>query len=294
VKSVKSLLLGLALALTVPVTVAANPVPDPTPTPAAAVPAAAATPSASDLAEGRKIFAGLVAAYGGRAKLLAVRDLQTRGEVTAKTPQGDMSMDVQTAIIFPDRISQQVDAPFGRVAMVATPDEAFLSGPSGNQGLPAPIRDEMLKQIRRTPLYLLQKEDDPKLALAAAGTEKIGDVDSRILDISYGDMSVRWFVDAASGRILRAEHTATAPGGSRVRVVADYSDFRTVDGFPIPFHLDATTNGEKDQSLALEEYRINSGVSPALFEKPPTPAPTITPTAGAPKTATPAARPRKK
>jgi hypothetical protein len=292
VKYAKSMLLGLSLAFFVPVTGAAGPVPDPAPTPAAAAPASP-TPSAADLAEGRKIFAGLVAAYGGRAKLLAVRDIQTRGEITAKTPEGDMAMEVQTAMIFPDRISQQVDAPFGRVAMVATPSEAFLAGPSGNQDLPAQIRDEMLKQVRRVPLYLLQKEEDPKLALAAAGTEKIGETDTKILDVSYGDMTVRWFVDPAKGRILRADHTATAPDGSPVHVVADYADFRTVDGFPIPFHLDATTNGVKDQSLVLEECRVNAGVSPALFEKPPTPAPTTIPTAGAPKTPTPRAKGKK-
>jgi hypothetical protein len=286
------MLLGLLLSFFVGVTAAAAPAPGSVPTPAAATAAAATapTPSASDLAEGRKIFAGLVAAYGGRAKLLSVRDVQTRGEITAKTPQGDMSMEVQTAMILPDRISQHVDAPFGRVAMVATPTEAFLAGPSGNQDLPAPMRDEMLRQIRRVPLYLLQKQEDPKLAVAAAGTEKVGEIETKVLDVSYGDTTVRWFVDVSKGRILRAEHNAIALDGSRAHVVADYSDFRTADGFPLPYRLDVTTNGEKDQSLVLEECRINAGVPPSLFEKPPTPRPTAPPPAGPPKTPTPRAK----
>jgi hypothetical protein len=288
VKSVKCLTFGLVFALVVPATLVTGAVPDPAPTPAAVAPAAAPTPSAEALAEGRKVFARVVAAYGGRKKLLTVRDVQTRGEITAQTPQGDMSMEVQTAMVFPDRISQQVDAPFGRVAMVATPAEAFLAGPSGNQDLPAPMREEMLKQVRRVPLYLLSREDDPTLAVAAAGTEKIGDTEAKILDISYGDTTVRWFVDPATGRILRAEHNAIALDGNRAHVVADYSDFRTVDGFPIPYRLEVTTNGEKDQTLNLEECKINAGVSPALFEKPPTPPPS--PTATAKPTTTPAPR----
>jgi hypothetical protein len=288
---VKSILLAAALAALVPLAAAAAPEPNVTPTPAPAAPAAAPTPSAESLAEGRKLFARVVAAYGGRKKLLTVRDVQTRGEITATTPQGDMSMEVQTAMIFPDRISQQVDAPFGRVAMVATPGEAFLAGPSGNQDLPAPMRDEMVRQVRRVPLYLLAKEDDPTLAAAVAGTEKIGETETKILDISYGDTTVRWYVDPSTGRILRADHNAIALDGSRAHVVADYSDFRTVDGFPIPYRLEVTTNGEKDQTLALEECRINAGVPPALFEKPPTPPPSPTATAKPTTTPAPPAKP---
>ena len=249
---------------------AATPVP-PKPTP---VP----TPSAQQLKEGKELFAKFVQALGGPDKARKVHDVWTRGLVTAKTPEGDMSMDVQTSMVFPDRISQQVDAPFGRMAMVATPSGAFIVGPNAVQDLPPGMKEELLRQVRRIPLLLAQKSDDPKLAVAAAGTEKIGDVNARILDVSYEGASVRWYLDPTTYRILRSSHTSVGPQGEAV-IVSDYSDYKIVDGYPVAFHLEVSTNGQKDQTLALEECKINPGVEPKLFEKPvmPTPVPTAGP-----------------
>jgi hypothetical protein len=191
-------------------------------------------------------------------------------------------MDVQTTMVFPDRISQQVDAPFGRMVMVATPSSAFLVGPNGAQDLPPAMRDELLRQVRRVPLLVAQRMDDPSLVVLAAGTEKIGDVNAKVLDVSYDGAIVRWYLDPATFRILRSTHTAAGPQGE-ARIVSEYSDYRMVDGYPVAFHLEVSTNGEKDQVLSLEECKINPGVDAKVFDKPifPTPAPTA-PTAAAP------------
>jgi hypothetical protein len=252
------------------------------PTPARAPrPASPAPPSKEARAEGKALFAKVVENLGGKEKASKVRDVQTKGQVTAKTAEGEMTMDIQTAMIFPDHLSQQIDAPFGRVAMVATPAGAFLVGATGSQDLPPAMRDELLKQVQRVPLYLAQKVDDPKLTVVADGGEKIGEVEARIVDVQYGSALVRWSVDPKSGRILRSAHRAIGPDGKESTIVADYSDFRTVGGFPIAHHLEVTTNGERDQTLTLEECKINAGVEASLFEKPPPPpaAPTPAPEA---------------
>ena len=252
------------------------------PAPAAPAPASApakkAEPSPEAVKEGKALFAKFVDSLGGPSKVRKVHDLQTRGLVTAKTADGDMSMEVQTAMIFPDRVSQQLDATFGRMAMVATPAGAFIVGPSAVQDLPPDMRDELLKQVRRVPLLLAQKADDPKLVLVAAGTEKVGDVETRVLDISYEGAAVRWFLDPTTYRILRSAHTSVGPQGE-TKIVSEYSDYKMVDGFPVAFHLEVLNNGIKDQVLALEECKINPGVDAKLFEKPvfPTPVPTPAP-----------------
>ena len=41
-----------------------------------------------------------------------------------------------------------------------------------------------------------------------------------------------------------------------------------MDGFPVAFHLEVISNGNKDQVLALEECKINPGVEAKLFDKP--------------------------
>ncbi len=285
-----SLLLGLAAAIALAPPASAQ-APAPAPAPAATAPAPTPappkptpTPSAEALKEGRALFAKFVQALGGPEKVKQVHDVWTRGLVTAKTPQGDMSMDVQTSMVFPDRISQQVDAPFGRMAMAATPSGAFIVGPNAVQDLPPGMKEELLRQVRRIPLLLAQKQDDPKLVVAAAGREQIRDIPTRVLDVSYEGASVRWYLDPTTYRIVRSSHTSIGPQGEAV-IVSDYSDYKVVDGYPVAFHLEVSTNGQKDQVLALEECKINPGIDPKLFEKPvfPTPVPTSAPTPGAAK-----------
>jgi hypothetical protein len=258
--------------------------PPTTPVPApAAAPAPAPTPappSASALKDGKALFARVVENLGGKEKVAKIHDMQTRGQVTTKGSQGDMSMDMQTYVVFPDHLSQQVDAPFGRLVMVATPAGAFVVGPQGTQDLPPDLRDDLLHQILRTSLYLAQKGEDPKFSAATAGVEKIGEVEARILDITYDDVRVRWFVDPKIGRILRSSHVTKGPDQREMPIQTDYSDFRVVDGYTIPFHLEVNTSGKKDQTLKVEELKINAGIDPRLFEKPPAPtqAPAAQPT----------------
>jgi outer membrane lipoprotein-sorting protein len=247
--------------------------PAPTAPAPAPVPTALPAPTKEQLAAGRALFAKIVAGLGGAEKVRTVKDVQTRGQVTAKTPQGEMTMDIQTAMVFPDRLSQQLDAPFGRLAMVASPGGAFVMGPNGPSDLPPQMRDELLKQVQRVPLFLAQKADDPKLTVAARGTEKVGAVQASILDVGYGDMKVRWYVDPATSRIVRTYHTALGPNGNTVTISSDYSDYRAESGFPVAHRLEVTTDGERDQTLTLEECKINAGVDPKLFVKPPPPTP---------------------
>jgi hypothetical protein len=246
------------------------------PTASAATPAPAAQPSPTSpppsreaIAEGKAAFAQVVASLGGREKIASIRDVRTRGRLTAQTPEGETTMEVQSSMIFPDYLLQEVDSPFGRVGMVVTPTGAFLAGPNGAQDLPPAAADELRKQMQRIPLNLARGTN---LWVAAVGKETVGGVETTILDIRLGTTEVRWFVDRKSGRILRTSHTGTSPDGKAVRMVSDYHDYKIVEGVPVAHRLEITSNGERDQTLLVEEYRFNVGVDRKLFEKPP-PAP---------------------
>lgn len=279
--AIAGVLLAAAAAAQTPAPTAAAPAARPPAPPPTAIPTRPA-PSAEAIKEGKALFAKFVQGLGGADRVHKVHDVWTRGLVTAKTPQGDMAMDVQTTMVFPDKISQQVDAPFGRMAMVATATGAFIVGPNAVQDLPPAMKEELLRQVRRVPLLVAQKADDPRLVVAAAGTEKIGDVEARILDVNFDGASVRWYLDPTTYRILRSTHTSAGPQGE-AKIVSDYSDYKLVEGYPVAFHLEVATNGEKDQTLALEECKINPGAEAKLFEKPifPTPAPAAAPTPAA-------------
>jgi len=78
---------------------------------------------------------------------------------------------------------------------------------------------------------------------------------------------VKWFVDPATGRLLRTSHSGTGPAGPAT-VITDYADFRPVDGLTLPFLHEVSQNGQKAQTLKVEEIRLNTGFDPKSFEKP--------------------------
>jgi hypothetical protein len=249
------------------------------PAPEAPTPLATPTPGETP-PDAKSLFAKAVEALGGREKIAQIRDVRTRGQVTAKAPSGEMTLSLETTMVFPDRLLQQMDGPFGRFAMVTTPESSYVLTQEGPRDLPGPMREELLRQIRRTALFLAQKIDDPNLLVKATGEEKVGETPTRILEIAYADIAVRWYVDPASGRIRRTAHEATSPTGKKVNVVSDFSDFKTADGINLPHHIDVATDGSPDQVVVLEEVAINPGFDPKIFVRPavPTPAPTQKPT----------------
>ena len=218
-------------------------------------------------AAGKALFAKAAAAMGGPVHVGAVKDVASKGKALMKTPQGEMELGISSLLVFPDRVRQEMQTPMGGITQVASPAGAFVVTPMGTQDLPDSQRDEMLRQARRSPLFLGQKAGDPKLAVSAAGREKIGETPVEILDVAYDGIEVTWFVDPATGRLLRASYAGTGPGGPAT-VVVDYSDFRPVEGLTLPFLQEVSQGGQKVQTFKADEIRVNVGADPKAFEKP--------------------------
>ncbi|HEY1250050.1 MAG TPA: hypothetical protein VGH97_02610 [Thermoanaerobaculia bacterium] len=264
----RSWLAALTTALLAAVCLAAPDPPPPTP-------ASSGTPAL----DARGLFDKAVVALGGKAKIAGVHDIRTHGSVSAKAESGEMNMSLETTMVFPDKLVQQVDGPYGRFVMIATPAGAYVLTDQGPKDLPNSMRDELLRQVTRTAFSLVQKADDPKFKLALGAAEPVGGVPTRALDVSYGDVSVRWFVDPVTGRILRSSHDSISPAGKTERVTSDFSEFKTADGLTLPYHIQVKTQDSPDQTVVLEEVKVNPGVDPKLFERPPSPTPTAKPAA---------------
>ena len=274
----RPLFAAAAIVLAAPLLAQAPSATPPAETKPAAPPSAASAPtrgpvvpSKEQVAEGKAAFAKVVAWLGGARKIASVKDVKTKGRLTAKTGDGETTMEVQSAMLFPDALLQEVDSPFGRVAMVVTPTTAFLASSQGTQDLPPPAAQELRRQIQRIPLNMVRLADDPKLSVAAVGKEKVGDVEATVLEITYGSTLVRWFVDPTTGRILRTAHPGASPDGKPVQMVSDYYDYKVIEGMPVAHRLEITSDGQKDQTLLIDEYTFNTGVDKKLFEKPPAP-----------------------
>jgi outer membrane lipoprotein-sorting protein len=225
------------------------------------------TEGAASNAEGKALLAKIVAGLGSEEKVRSLKSLRQKLSIDANTPQGEISLEGEQVVVFPDRIWQKLTTPMGEMTMVFSPAASFMTSPMGSQDMPASQSEEALNELKRDTFVVAQHADDPKYTFSAGGSEKIGEVEAKILDVNADGVEVRWFVDPQSGRILRATWKSMGPAGPG-DMVADFADWKPVAGLTLPFKVTRTRSGEREASVELKDVEINPSVDPKLFEKP--------------------------
>lgn len=244
------------------------------PGPGGAKPAAGTAPAPPGAdAAGKALLARVVEGLGGAAKVAAVKAVRQKVTAKMRTPQGEMPIEIEALAVLPGTMRQQVQTPMGAMTSVITPDVAFITGPMGTRDLPPSQKESTLRELRNTPLYVAQHAADPKLSLRAGAKEKVGDVEAQVLEGSLEGTDFKWWVDPATGRVLKSVSQVTGMGGAPVEQVTEFSDFRTVDGMTVAFKRKMTRGGEDAGSAEITEYAINPAVDPKQFEKPAAPTP---------------------
>jgi len=225
------------------------------------------TPAATTSnADGKALAAKVVDSMGGLAKLKTVKSLQA--DLTEKESESGPATPLQIAIVFPDRMHVDVQTPQGQISIVVTPDAGFMSaGSLGTRNLPEAQKSESMQQIHRDMIYIGQHLDDPAFVFNAAGTEKIGDLEARILDVHAGDMTMRWFVDPESGHVVRETYEAVGRTGP-FHGETDLSDWRTTDGITLPAMHKNKENGSDSSVVEFTRVQFNPPLDPKLFQAP--------------------------
>jgi zinc protease len=235
------------------------------PPPGAKEEAPASQPTASN-AEGKALAGKAVEAMGGLAKLKTVKSL--RADLTEKESESGPPTALQITIAFPDRMHIDVQTPQGQIAIVVTPEAAFMAAAGmGTRDIPASQKTESMQQIHRDMIYIGQHLDDPAFVFSSAGPEKIGDTETRTLDIRAGDMAIRWFIDPQSGHVLRETYEGFGRSGP-FHGETDLSEWKTMDGITLPAMHKNKENGNDSSIVEFTSVQYNPTLDPKLFEKP--------------------------
>jgi hypothetical protein len=156
------------------------------------------------------------------------------------------------------------------MTLVVSPQEGFVAIGARSQDLPASQKTETEAQIKRDLIYIGQHLNDPAFTFWAGATEKIGDTETRTLDVSGDGITMRWFVDPKTGRVLRETYQAIGPSGP-YQGQTDLSDWKTVDGVTVALLHSNKVDG-KDSSVAqFKVVQFNPQVDPKIFERPAAP-----------------------
>ena len=217
--------------------------------------------------EGMALIAKVVAALGGAEKVRGVKAIRQTATLVIKTPQGEIPVEAEGTTVFPDTTYMKLQTPMGERVTVLSPAGNFV-GMGGQVGdMPAVMKDETVKTLKRHLIYVAQHASDPKFIFVANGTEKIGNMEASILEINADGAEARWYVDPQSGRVLRTTFQGMGMSGPSLRGT-DNLEWQTVDGISLPSKQAISENGQESGSSTVKELVINPTVNPKLFERP--------------------------
>ena len=219
-------------------------------------------------AEGKALAAKVVAAMGGEAKLASIKSTKASLTLTRKTPQGDVPLPMETIVVFPDHLHADMQTPGGNLEIVVTPDAAFMAmSGQGARDFPASQKAESLEQIKRDPIFIAAHSKDPNVFFHAAGTEKVGDIETRIVDVNAAGAAIRWFIDPASGHILKETYRTLGPSGP-AQGETTLENWKPLGGLTVPLVRKNKQNGEDSSAAEYTALQLNPPVDSKIFVKP--------------------------
>ena len=224
-----------------------------------AAPSTAPAAPAANNADGTALLQKMREFAGGKAKLDSVNAVREVTSVSRQTPQGPMDMEVESLVAFPDRHRAVMKMPMGEVTIVMTPEVSFMVLPGmGMREVPQSQRDAARADARQELLAILKNPD--KYTFAVTGTEKIGGVDAKVLEVSADGDTVKWYVDPATGKVLRKV--------TKNNQATDFSAWGTFGGITVPTAFTMTMNGQQIGSGKVTTVEINPTIDPKVWQKP--------------------------
>jgi hypothetical protein len=219
-----------------------------------------------------------LAAMGGRAALSKITSRRSTGTITISTPNGDLKGPCEIDVKAPNknRAYMELDmTPFG-VAQKMVVEQRFDGetgwGLNSLQG-DAQITGDQLLNMRNNvfPSSLLNyKAAGTKLEVLPS--EKSGDRTLIVLQATpKAGPVVRLYLDSQTYLLVRTyAKYYSAVVGADVEQTGELSDYRTVDGVKVPFHIvnaNVNANASQTGTIILSKVEHNVTFDDALFVK---------------------------
>jgi zinc protease len=218
----------------------------------------AAQADPASLEKGKALLQRVQQALGGADKLTAVKDLQYQANVEIQTPGAVMKVKQTNTFLAPSSMRQDMEAPFGKQSVYSDGSAGWMAGMQGMQALPPPVikqvRGELFRQIAL--LAMSDRDANRTVNYAGEGTLEISSKDGE---------SVRLEVDEKTGLPSKTSYRE-GPQGTVSQIFADWRD---VNGIRLPFEWTTMQGDKKFATVKIDNYKINSGVTPEVLSKKP-------------------------
>jgi len=194
---------------------------------------------------------------GGAAAVDAVKGYREETTLTATTPQGEIDLQSTLEVTLPDRVRQVLVTPMGAMTMTIAGEKGTVEGgPQGEMPLPEAQRVQLLKQIQRSPMFLLQRRGEAGFTAVAAGEGRVGETAVTLLRIDVGGESVTAGIDPATGQIRSLLARGIGPTGAPADVLTEYGDYKAVGGLSLPHTRTSSVGGTVAQRATVKSVQV--------------------------------------
>ena len=224
----------------------------------------------ADAGAARAIIEKAIAAKGGLDTLRAVKSLRATGTTTAVGPQGPMTVEVTTTVVYPDKVRVEGALPVGRIVQVYAGGQAWVQDPNGVKDASAAMRDGMRADMMRDSMRLLLDAYDGT-ARARALPDATSEDGKRLTSIEItpaGGEAVTLRLDPGTSFIVSVSYAVPGPSGRRSTMEQRMEDYRAVDGLQIAFAASVRLDGALVQERTFKKVEINPVIDPGIFTKP--------------------------
>ena len=175
-----------------------------------------------------------------------------------------MDVEMDEIIAYPESARRVMKTPMGEMTTVMGPTASYMSSPMGTQDIPASMRSQAQAEMKTDLLTVLRNVNNPDYTFSLVGTEKVGDVNAQVLQVTTGGNNFKWYVDPATGRIL--QKVASTRMGEQTQT---YTEWKMINGVNMPVAMTITAGGQPAGGAKFTTIEINPAVDPKMFEKPP-------------------------
>lgn len=224
-------------------------------------------------ARGAELLAKMVEHVGGD-KIEAVQSLEARSRLELFLPQGAMSAESTSVILFPNHFRQEIKMPFGTMVQVLAGDGGFMQGPQGTQDLPPSALADLKKSLLRHPLSILRRSVGVHnsaadgLTAVAIGPDDIDGTAVERVHVDLDDAAFTLGIDPASGRLVSLDYRGQNMMGAPGEIRQTFGDEREIGGLLLPYEIVSTFEGGPMVTIQVDEMVVDGEVDPALFVKP--------------------------
>lgn len=224
--------------------------------------AASASADSASIEKGKRLLKKVQESAGGADKLAAVHDFEQKVDFQVSQSAGGMKVIQVNRWLSPSSFRQESVLPFGKMTVFFDGTSGWMVTPQGS----GPLPEAQIKQIReglfRAYFRLLLSDRAADRTVNLAGENE--------LEISAkGGPAVRLFVDAKTGLPLKQTYRSAQPQGPPAAIEETFADFRDVQGIKVPHKISIVQNGNKFAEVTVQEFKINTGLTPEALSKKP-------------------------